>query len=789
MYQYKIHTSVTAMVEFILRGGSIDYEYKSSSRAKRGTQVHQILQQKHSKTALLAGFYYDEEYTLVADIDYKNISYEIEGRADGIILGSDTVYIEEIKSTTKEPMDITKAKEVHMAQAICYGYLFCLLKGLEKAVIYLTYCNTESLETKIFEKPMTLAELKGYFYSIIERLYKWNEMELKNAEIRNESINQLAFPYGNFRKGQRDFSSAVYKTIHSSKKLFAIAPTGTGKTVASIFPTLKYLPQLKGSIGKIFYLTAKNITRGIGEDCIRLMLKKGLKVKAIVLSSKEKSCPCENNSSCTAELCHLANGHFDRVNTALWDILNENEIINLDTLLAYGEKYQVCPFELGLDASLFADVIICDYNYAYDPKAKLKRFFEEVKGDYIALVDEAHNLVDRAREMFSAELSKNDINEVLSLLPYSNSHIYRTLYKINSFFVNELARLDYNQEALVKKNYPEELLNLLNAFIYDADFYLRENSKNETYDKLLQLYFNIQDFLRISELYNNSFCTMLKREEGNAVISLMCLDPASLLSVAHKSFKASVFFSATLSPLDYFIDVLGGDKNDNYMAIPSPFDNKNLLVLLDTSIQTTYQKRASSYEKIADRLFAMVNSKVGNYFAFFSSYSYMKEVLGIFRLKYPDIASYEQKKGMTEAEKESFISLFSSTTNKAQIGFVVLGGAFSEGIDLDGEKLIGTAVIGVGLPMVCLEKNIIQNYYKEKNNMGFEYAYQYPGMNKVLQAAGRVIRTEKDRGIVLLIDSRYSRQEYKKLFPRQWENAKTLNGKTEEILKAFWENK
>lgn len=567
MFEYKIHTSITEMVEFILRSGSIDYTYKSGSRAKRGIQIHQMLQQKHYKEALLNGFSYEEEYTLLADISYKSISYEIEGRADGIVATKDKVYIEEIKSTAKAPDEITEYKEVHMAQAICYGYLYCLLKKLKQAVINLTYCNIETLETKVFKKEMKLEELKAYFYGIIDKLYYWNEMELKNAEKRNKSITEMSFPFGDFRKGQRDFSVAVYKTLHSSKKLFAQAPTGTGKTIATLFPAIKYLPEIKTSTGKIFYLTAKNITRGIGEDCIRAMADNGLEIKSIVLSAKEKTCLCEENSACSAELCPYANGHYDRVNSALWELLEENQQINLETLLSYAEKFKVCPFELGLDASLFVDVIICDYNYAYDPKARLKRFFEEKKGDYIALVDEAHNLVDRAREMFSAELSKNAVYEVLSLLPFVHTHIFKTLDKINSFFVNELSRLNYTEEALVKKNAPEELINLLGAFIYDADLWLRGNTKNEAYEKLLQLYFTVQDFLRISELYDNSFCTMLKREENDAIISLRCLDPSASLKANEKAFKSSIFFSATLTPLNYFIDVLGGEKSDNYMAI------------------------------------------------------------------------------------------------------------------------------------------------------------------------------------------------------------------------------
>lgn len=788
MYSYTFHCSVRQIVEFVLRSGSIDYRYRSNKRAQRGTQIHQMLQKKHYKKALLEGFDYESEFSLKAEILYRDINFEIEGRADGIVVDGDNVHIEEIKSTTKKLQDIDEPAPMHIAQAKCYGYLFCLLNKTEKAKIYVTYCNLESLETKVFAEELSISRLKDFFYGILDKFYFWTEMSFEMAEQRNNSIRELKFPFGAFRKGQRDFSAAVYRSLFSKKKLFAQAPTGTGKTISTLFPAVKFLPEIKSSPGKIFYLTAKNITRGVAEASVKAMIDKGLKIKAVVLSAKEKTCYCEGEAICSVEFCPYALGHYDRVNNAILDIIKNHDIMNLQTILEYAKKHFICPFEFGLDIALFADIVICDYNYAYDPKAKLKRFFSDTQGDYIALVDEAHNLADRAREMFSAEISKDDFSKVIKLLGPSNTHIYKTVTKINSYFVNQLANLDYDINAIVKTQEPEELVNLLSDFMYDADFWLSEKEKNETYDSVLEVYFKAQDFLRISELYDDKFNTMLERRDNSVFIKLLCLDPSFLLGIEEKNFISSVFFSATLTPLDYFIEILGGDKNDNYMAIASPFESKNLFVAIDTSVSTTYLNRSKSYSTVADRLYEMLMAKEGNYFAFFSSYQYMKEVSKIFSEKYSDIKVLLQSQNMTEEEKMEFINSFCENTNQTKLGFVVLGGAFSEGIDLTGEKLIGAAVVGVGLPMVCLEKNVISDYYKKKNNLGFEYSYQYPGMNKVLQAVGRVIRTEEDKGVILLIDNRYARYEYKNLFPNHWNIINYFDGnKLTDLLKSFWD--
>ncbi len=788
MYSYTVHCSVRQMVEFILRSGSVDYRRKSMKKALKGIQIHNIIQKKHFKEALLNGFDYESEFPLKAEILYKDIKFEIEGRADAIVAVKNHIHIEEIKSTSKRLENIEAPNELHLAQAKCYGYLYCLEHKAESAFIHLCYADVSGSETKVFSQQLKLCELKDYFYKILDRLYFWAEFSFKMTEERNASCLELKFPYGEFRKGQRDFCAAVYRSLFSKKKLFAQAPTGTGKTVSTLFPAVKFLPQIKNSSGKIFYLTAKNITRTIAEDCVRAMVKNGLKIKAVVLSSKEKTCPFNGKIPCEPSSCEYACGHYDRVNNAVLDILNTIDVINLEDITNYCKKYSVCPFELGLDIALFADIIICDYNYAYDPKVKLKRFFSENKGDYIALVDEAHNLVDRAREMFSAEISEDDFAKLKAVFKKSSSRIIKEVKKIDSFFADGLSQLDDEQSALVKTAANQELFNVISDFIYDADFWLSENEGNEAYDTVLQIYFKAQDFLRIADLYDSRFVYVLEKKDYSASIKLFCIDPSYLLKNEEANFISTIFFSATLTPLNYFIEVLGGKSDDNYMAAASSFDKKNLFVAINPNIHTTYRKRHESYSLAAESIYCMVNAKKGNYFAFFPSYQYLNEVYSVFSQKYDNISVIIQRKNMTEAEKADFIASFSENNDVARVGFVVLGGAFSEGIDLTGNRLIGAAVVGVGLPMLCTEKNIISNYYNSKNNMGFEYAYRYPGMNKVLQAAGRVIRTHSDKGVVLLMDSRYADNEYKNLFPGHWDKVNYVNIKNlYDSLKDFWQ--
>lgn len=785
-----VHVSVRNIIEFVLRSGNIDSRYLSNKRALEGTKIHQKIQKKHSKETRLKGFDYLSEVTLKNNFEYKGFQFDIEGRADGIIEVNNKVYIEEIKSTVFDIENIEiDYNHWHWSQAKYYGYMYCLENNIKSASIVLTYCNIETFDEKSFEKEFLYEELEDYFYHILELYFSWVKLSYDLETIRNRSIIDFNFPYKYFRKGQREFCAAVYKTLVSNKKIFAQAPTGTGKTISTLFPSIKYIGVLDKSEMKIFYATAKNITRQVVQDSIKVMLDKGLKLKSVTITAKEKICLSEEKI-CSPQKCIYAKGHFDRINDAISDIIRNEDLITMEAIEQYSKKHLVCPFEFSLDIALFANIIICDYNYIFDPKVYLKRFFsEESKNkNHIVLIDEAHNLVDRAREMYSADLNKQSFLEIRRFFKNGDIRIYSLLTKINNFF-NELShKFDENTLAITENKYPEDFIYLIMEFISYINKWLAKNEGNENYNKILEIYFKSIDFIRISELFDKRYITFIQKEKKDIIFKLYCIDPSFVLSKIEKRLLSSIFFSATLTPVRYFMDILGGEKNDNFINILSPFNLNNLCIIIDTAISTKYSKREKSYPLIADRIHNIIKHKNGNYIVFFSSYDYMDKVKEIFCRKYTDIKILIQSQSMTEKEKVNFLDKFNLNNNI--LGFAVLGGIFSEGIDLIGDKLIGSIIIGVGLPLICTERNILKDYYNEKNSMGFEYAYIYPGMNKVLQAAGRVIRSENDKGIVFLIDDRYLNKEYLSIFPYEWKNFNHIvsMNQAKQILDKFWNN-
>lgn len=765
--------SVRELVEFVLRSGSINSQYRSSKRAVEGTKIHSKLQKKHKRLAKLKGLTYDSEVSVLTETEYKDFIFEIEGRADGVVeeFFSDglkkCVHIEEIKSTS----DIENINEDynhwHFAQAKCYGYMYALSENFSQITIHLTYCQLETFEEKTFQKTFDFNELKQFFYDLLKAYYKWQKLYFENIDERNKSIKELSFPFEEYRTGQRDFAAAVYKTIYSGKKLFAEAPTGTGKTVSTVFPALKFFGEEGLLQSKIFYATAKTITRQSAQGIIKIMSEKGLKLKTLTLTAKEKICFCEK-TSCTPESCKYANGHFDRVNDALFEIISKEWEISKETICKYAQQYTVCPFELGLDVSIFSDFIICDYNYIFDPKAQLKRFFGEgAKGDFVVLVDEAHNLPDRSREMFSAKLEKSEVLAVMRALKDKRLPLYKAFSKLNGYFLSMKKNIG-EEKALIYHKYPEELVYILMNIQVNCDKWLAKNEKSECYENVLSLYFNVLDFLRISEFFSKDYVFLVLHEGGDFIVKLMCINPAELLAGQEKKFRSSIFFSATFRPIDYFVDILGGDGKDNLISVKSPFKKENLELIVDSSVSTKFKDRAESVDRICDRIFETIDKKVGNYFVFFPSYDYMEMVGERFSMKCNGIKMCVQPRNLNEEEKENFLNEFCENPSETFVAFAVMGGVFSEGIDLVGSRLFGAIIVGVGLPLITTERDIIKEYFNLKNGRGFDYAYTYPGFNKVLQAAGRVIRTEEDKGTVVLIDSRFAERRYTDMFPLHW---------------------
>jgi len=781
-----IKISVRNLVEFVLRAGDLDSRFMGSSRAVDGTKAHQKIQQENrEKYSIIFGEEYLAEVSLKHRVLYNDTAILVEGRADGILIIGDKVTIDEIKTVIK---DVELIKEdhnsLHWAQAKCYAYIYGTQNNLELINVQLTYYELETEKMKQFIKAFSMKNLKEFFDEIISSYFIWANITNEWNNTRDKTIKNLKFPFDSYRDGQRELAVSVYKTITQNKKMFVQAPTGIGKTISTLFPAIKAIGE--GHTQKIFYLTAKTITRQVAEDAFDKMKENGLKFKTITITAKDKVC-FSKGSACNPEQCKFAKGHFDRVNQALLDILKNEDTFRREVIENYSNKYKVCPFEFSLDLTLWSDCVICDYNYVFDPRVYLKRFFTDNNGDYTILVDEAHNLVDRAREMYSASLHKKPLLQLKRDIKAIDKQMYKIINKLNSFMANMKKMCD--EDGYYKQNSePVDVYNLLTRLTKILEVWLTKNEKSEIYDNFLELYFNSLSFIRVAELYDDKYITYVETTDDDVVLKIFCLDPSKLLREASKRGRSVIYFSATLLPLPYFKEILGGVKLDYNLTLNSPFDRDKLKVLVAKDISTKFRRRENSYPKIVEYIYSVISAKNGNYMVFFPSYKYMDEVCNQFVQKYPGIKVKTQMSFMTEDEREAFLQNFSSLSGEDTLGFGVLGGIFSEGIDLKGDALIGAIIVGVGHPMICFEREIIKEYFDEKSNNGYEYSYMYPGMNKVLQAAGRVIRTEEDRGTVLLIDDRFLTQRYKRLFPKEWDNYDiTINNTdAQKEIHEFW---
>jgi len=783
-----IKISVRHLVEFVLRSGDLTGGFTGSSRMLDGSKIHRKIQQSQ-------GSEYEAEVSLAIVIERTDVTLKISGRADGIIklrqeASGEQVTVDEIKSVTQDLEFIDQDyNRLHWAQAKCYAYIYAVQHGLEQISVQITYCHVDTLAVRTFTQSYRLVELAGFFDSLVTEYALWAKRLGEWEYIRDESAQSLQFPFAAFRQGQRQLSVAVFKTLSRGSTLFAQAPTGTGKTIATIFPAIKALGL--GHIDKLFFLTAKTVTRELAEQAFDRLRQAGLKCKTLTLTAKDKTC-FNPGAACTPEECLYAAGYYDRVHQALhacWHI----ESFTREAIEACAREHQICPFELSLDLSLWVDAVICDYNYVFDPRVYLKRFFNENNGKYCFLIDEAHNLVDRARDMFSAELTKQSFLDFKKTINSRLPAIAKSVGKINSFLL-KVGKLCTETPEVGQGNYYmqqqlfTDLLPILRKFMETAEKWLVKNEKADFRQNLLELYFKVNAFLRTAEMYDERYITYAERLGKDVKLKLFCVNPAELLRQAVQRGHAAIFFSATLTPLDYFSEILGGAADGGKIAAPSPFSASNLGLFVAGNISTTYKSREKTYDDIVESIMAAIGARAGNYLIFLPSYRYMAAIAQRFSLKNPLIEVICQTGEMSEADRDGFLRRFAGDNQETLVGFAVLGGIFGEGIDLTGERLVGAVVIGVGLPQVCLEREIIRQWFDQDNHQGFEYAYVYPGMNKVLQAAGRVIRTERDRGIVLLIDDRFMQARYKRLFPAEWRSAILTNnvGRIAAEAKKFW---
>ncbi|MGM0124327.1 hypothetical protein IGI37_001704 [Enterococcus sp. AZ194] len=780
MKQSKI--SVRQLVEFILKKGSIDSSQNNSTHtALEGARIHRKLQKE-------AGDSYQKEVFLKTEVVFEELTLNIEGRADGVFEKEGQWIIDEIKTSEPrfeelEPYQI----DLFFYQAMVYGYIYLSQNELEEITIQLTYFQTiEEIITRT-TRHFSAHELEEFFNQLVADYKEWVIFKENWRILRNTSLKALKFPYGDYRTGQRELAVAAYKTIRTKQKLFVEAPTGTGKTISTLFPTLKAIGEEEGE--RVFYLTAKTITRQVAEDALVALSEAGAKTKSVTLTAKDKICFLTERN-CTPEHCIYANGYYDRLNEGLWDLLNHENQMNREVIERYAKKHTLCPFELSLDVSLWCDIIIGDYNYLFDPTVYLRRFFEQEENEEnIFLIDEAHNLVNRSREMYSATIEKNRCSEVIFELGSEHKKLQRVLKKVSKEFlsIEKIAEEDgwsYHHQ----KQPAESLINQLYKLSEKMQEWLAEFPEDPAQPKVLSYYFDVLRFLKMSEFYDDHYETTIERKLGDLIVRQFCIDPSDFLESSLSKGVASLLFSASFSPLSYYQTVLGGKESLAY-RLPSPFPMNNQRIIVANYIETTYQKRQASEPDVVQAIGDLVQAKTGNYLVFFPSYHYLDNVAEGFKQEYPGIQTLIQDTHMNEEEREAFLEKFEKDPKKTLVGFCVLGGIFSEGIDLKGSRLIGTAIVGVGLPQMNHEQELIKEYYDEEEKNGFSFAYQLPGMNKVLQAAGRVIRDVSDVGVVLLLDRRFKTPRYQELFPPHWQHYKTAFNSLQlkEEIKNFWQ--
>lgn len=750
-----LQESVRSIIEFVLKQGSLDNRFVSMNRAREGTIAHKKLQESNE------GIYkdYQKEVSLEFYYEFKNSTLKIQGRVDSIIKENNQVIIEEIKSTMKPIMFIEEAtNELHWAQGIFYGYIYALQNDLDKLIVRLSYINVSTEEVKSFDKEYSIEKLNEYVESILAEYGRWADLRFMLLDERNKSIDLLEFPFESYRQGQKEFAVTCYNVIKEKDVLFAQAPTGTGKTIATLFPALKSLTLKQAE--RIVYLTAKTTTSLIAEKAVKMLANKSLKCKSVTLTAKEKLC-LNDKVECNPDACIYAKDYFTKINDVVWRVLSTENEITREILKKYGDKYKVCPFELSLEIASFVDILICDYNYAFDPSVKIGRIFEDNISSNTILIDEGHNLVERVKSSYSEALFKSEFNECRRIIKKDSGELYKIVNRIIKYFNSlEIEIKSNDSNYIVVEAEEKELKVHLNMFIRECDLYMQKIK--DISDSILDLYFKCRRYLTVSDYYDKNYRTLINKSQNDIVVKVLCIDPRENIKAVTSKCSGTIIFSATFSPFDYYIKLLGGDINSYRFKLPSPFKKENLQVYL-SPINLRYTYRDKNIDIVCKTIYKFLSEEEGNYMVFFPSYEYMNKVYEVYSQNY-DEKVILQEDSYTDEEKNEFIGSF--TEKSSRIAFCVTGGVFSEGIDLPGKKLIGTIIIGVGMPKISIEGNITKEFFESD---GFDYAYVYPGINKVLQAAGRVIRTENDKGRILLIDDRYMTSKYKSLLPNEWD--------------------
>lgn len=772
-----IKMSVHQLVDFLLRKGDIDNRVYNKNTMNEGSRLHASYQRRQDSD-------YIAEYYLIHTFKVDDFEVTLNGRADGIISRPFLTTIDEIKTSVMDNEEFYQEQgEWHLGQAKIYALIYALDHDLERMGVRLTYINQLNNSSLVKDFKYTKEELENYVTGLIREYLEFYKLVFSQLEKRNETSELLDFPFKKFRKGQRELAKYTFAAIKNKQNLYVEAPTGIGKTMSTLFPAVKSFSN--GEVDKIFYLTAKNSGVEAAFNATKLLVEKGLRVVAIQITAKEKICACPGRG-CNPDECPFAKNYYGKVRNAIIEAVTHELLLSKDVITEYAMQHQICPFEYELDLSLFSDIIICDFNYLFDPIVYMRRYFDEDNYRMVGLIDEAHNLVERGRDMYSASIDYYEFKRMKnSLKDYNHKELKTAIRRISKLFkaYQEEKEEGYN----LLDDIDNKILNALSNFQKCCSDFMKKEHQKVT-DELKDFYFSTIRFSKIADFFDENFKFFIYKDQKEISLNIYNLDPSSLIGESLKKLEAAVLFSGTLSPLDYYVQMLGGNEDSPVLKIPSPFPKENFKLMIAPNVSTTYKNRDNTILEVVDYIKTMVDQKVGNYFVFFPSYKYLNSVLAKF-----DESQYElhvQKSEMSESEKIRFLDNFQANPKTTHIAFAVLGGIFSEGIDLLHDRLIGAIIVGVGLPQISYERDLIRNYFNENEENGFEYAYVKPGMNRVMQAVGRVIRSEEDVGAVLLIDERYMHRQYQDLFKAEWNNYRvvlTIDDLKDELV-SFYKN-
>ncbi len=773
----EIDVSVKDIVELIYGSGSITSTKALQERALIGTEIHQYWQKQYLET---------DKKEVVCHLNYKTeeFSLDISGRIDGVLNRENEIIIEEIKSTH---LDLEVIEEdttpSHFAQAKIYAYIFLMTNNMKSIRVLLTYINISDLKVKSFEKTYTLKQLEKFFLKTIEKYLKWMEQINLHENERQKSIVGLDFPFPDYRLNQREMMAYIYRNIINRGKLYLEAPTGIGKTIAALFAGLKAINRPRQ---KIFYNTAKNDGKKIVLDTVSLLESHGLIAKTIEITAKDSMCFLDKRD-CDPEVCKYAKGYYNRVFKTIEDVYSNESLLTKELVKQYAKKHTVCPFELSLDLSNYADIIICDYNYVFDPIAHLIRYFEDSRYNPILLCDEAHNLVSRSRAMYSSKLSESMFQEALEVSRYLRPDPTYEISQVLEVF--SAARISLLEVDFIKQDEVNPTLLLyLRKLAVKLDKIFSDDAIKFERQKLQDFYFEIYRFLRINDFYNQDFVYVLEQDKENVYLSINCLNASEFINNTIDNYcEAVTFFSATLTPVFYYKSLLTDNLGQD-ISLVSDFKQSNLLLVAVDDVSTRYKDRDESISKIISATKALLAGKKGNYIIFFPSYAYLTKVESILLEEIKNVNFVTQKRNMYSFEREEMMNIFSDESDVSQVFLFVMGGIFGESIDLIGDLLSGVLIIGVGLPAISPFNNILKSHYDLTFSNGFDYAYTYPGLNKVIQAVGRVIRTKTDRGVAILLDDRFTSRKYLKLYPKFWSHLTVCNDlqELETTIKDFW---